>query len=283
MSTTPSLTARDIWADIAAVRQSRPLVHCITNTVVTNFTANVLLACGAAPVMAHAHEEVQDMAGIAQGLLLNIGTLDPYHVQSMQLAFATARKRGIPVVIDPVGAGATPYRNRALEELLQTGRPSVIRGNASEVMSMAHIAVTSRGVESSADVHDALGAAQALAQRIQGTVCVSGEVDHILHADGRHASLRNGHEWLTRITGVGCALTALIAAVCCVQNKHGASSDYWRATITSMAWMGIASEIAFEKAQHAGIGSMAVCLLDSLQQLREEDVVERLQFAADGI
>lgn len=283
MSTPPSLTARDIWADIAAVRQSRPLVHCITNLVVTNFTANVLLACGAAPVMAHAHEEVQDMTGIAQGLLLNIGTLDPYHVQSMQLAFATAHKRGIPVVIDPVGAGATPYRNRALEELLQTGQPSVIRGNASEVMSMAHIAVTSRGVESTAHADDALGAAQALAQRIQGTVCVSGEVDHILHADGRHASLRNGHEWLTRITGVGCALTALIAAVCCVQNKHGASSDYWRATITSMAWMGIAGEIAFEKAQHAGIGTMAVCLLDALQQLREEDVVERLQFAADGI
>ncbi|MDO4769408.1 MAG: hydroxyethylthiazole kinase, partial [Brachymonas sp.] len=84
---------------------------------------------------------------------------------------------------------------------------------------------------------------------------------------GRHASLRNGHEWLTRITGVGCALTALIAALCSVQNKHGASGDYWRATIAGMAWMGIAGEIAFEKAQHAGIGSMAVYLLDALQQL----------------
>ena len=271
------ISARDIWADIAAVRQSRPLVHCITNLVVTNFTANVLLACGAAPVMAHAHEEVQDMAGIAQGLLLNIGTLDPYWVQSMKLAFAAAQKRNIPVVLDPVGAGATPYRNQALEELLSQGAPGVVRGNASEVMSMAHIAVTSRGVESSASVNDALGAAQALAARIQGTVCVSGEVDHILHADGRHASLRNGHEWLTRITGVGCALTALIAAVCSVQ------PDYWRATVTGMAWMGIAGEIAFEKAQHAGIGSMAVALLDALQQLREEDVVERLRLVADGL
>ena len=273
MKSNSQLSAQDLWADIATVRQNKPLVHCITNLVVTNFTANVLLACGAAPVMAHAHEEVQDMAGIAQGLLLNIGTLDPYWVQSMKLAFAAAKKRGIPVVIDPVGAGATPYRNQALEELLQQGMPAVVRGNASEVMSMAHVAITSRGVESSANVNDALGAAQALAARTQGTVCVSGEVDHILHVDGRHASLHNGHEWLTRITGVGCALTALIAAVCSVQ------PDHWRATITGMVWMGIAGEIAFEKAQHAGIGSMAVALLDALQQLREEDVVARLRLA----
>ena len=277
MTSNSQLSAQDVWADIATVRQNKPLVHCITNLVVTNFTANVLLACGAAPVMAHAHEEVQDMAGIAQGLLLNIGTLDPYWVQSMKLAFAAAQKRGIPVVIDPVGAGATSYRNQALEELLQQGMPAVVRGNASEVMSMAHVAITSRGVESSANVNDALGAAQALAARTQGTVCVSGEVDHILHVDGRHASLHNGHEWLTRITGVGCALTALIAAVCSVQ------PDHWRATITGMAWMGIAGEIAFDKTQHAGIGSMAVALLDALQQLREEDVAARLRIVVDGL
>ena len=277
MKSNSQLSAQDLWADIATVRQNKPLVHCITNLVVTNFTANVLLACGAAPVMAHAHEEVQDMAGIAQGLLLNIGTLDPYWVQSMKLAFAAAQKRGIPVVIDPVGAGATPYRNQALEELLQQGMPAVVRGNASEVMSMAHVAITSRGVESSANVNDALGAAQALAARTQGTVCVSGEVDHILHVDGRHASLHNGHEWLTRITGVGCALTALIAAVCSVQ------PDHWCATITGMAWMGIAGEIAFDKTQHAGIGSMAVALLDALQQLREEDVAARLRIVVDGL
>ena len=277
MKSNSQLSAQDVWADIATVRQNKPLVHCITNLVVTNFTANVLLACGAAPVMAHAHEEVQDMAGIAQGLLLNISTLDPYWVQSMKLAFAAAQKRGIPVVIDPVGAGATSYRNQALEELLQQGMPAVVRGNASEVMSMAHVAITSRGVESSANVNDALGAAQALAARTQGTVCVSGEVDHILHVDGRHASLHNGHEWLTRITGVGCALTALIAAVCSVQ------PDHWRATITGMAWMGIAGEIAFDKTQHAGIGSMAVALLDALQQLREEDVAARLRIVVDGL
>lgn len=273
MKANDALRAQDVWADIEAVRRRKPLVHCITNFVAMNISANVLLAASASPVMAHAHEEVQDMAGIAQGLLLNIGTLDPYWIKSMQLAMQAAQAKGVAVVLDPVGAGATPYRNQALEELLQTGLPSVIRGNASEVMSMAHIAVSSRGVDSSASVDDALGAARSLARRIQGTVCVSGEVDHVLHADGRHASLRNGHEWLTRITGVGCSLTALIAAVCGVQ------ADYWRATIAGMAWMGVAGEIAFEKSRHAGIGSMAVALLDALQQLDEETLAKRLQLS----
>ncbi|MDO5653233.1 MAG: hydroxyethylthiazole kinase [Brachymonas sp.] len=271
----PSITpsAQDLWADIEAVRTQRPLVHCITNLVVMNFTANVLLAAGASPVMAHAHEEVADMAGIAQGVLLNIGTLDPYWVKSMQLAFAAAQAKGTPVVLDPVGAGATPYRNQALETLLETGAPAIIRGNASEIMSMVNVAVQSRGVDSSAHADDAVSTAQALAQRTDGTVCASGATDHILHADGRHVTLRNGHEWMTRITGVGCALTALITAV------HAVQPDAWRATVAGMAWMGVAGEMAASKAQTLGVGSMAVFLLDTLQQLREEEFVARLQLA----
>lgn len=105
------LSPRDIWEDVCAVRQKSPLVHSITNLVVINFNANVLLAAGASPVMAHAHEEVRDMVGIANALVLNIGTLDPYWVESMKLALAEATRRGIPIVLDPVGAGATSYRN----------------------------------------------------------------------------------------------------------------------------------------------------------------------------
>ena len=130
-----SLCAQELWEDIEAVRRTGPLVHNITNLVVMSLSANVLLAAGASPVMAHAHEEVADMAGIAQALVLNIGTLDPYWVQGMKLALAAARARGIPVVLDPVGAGATPYRNRTLAELLDVGVPAVIRGNGSEIMS----------------------------------------------------------------------------------------------------------------------------------------------------
>ncbi len=126
-----NLSASDLWSDLMAVRERSPLVHCITNFVVINFNANVLLAAGASPVMAHAHEEVRDMAGIAQALVLNIGTLDPYWVESMKLALAAATARGIPCVLDPVGAGATPYRNATLESLLAVAAPTVIRGNGS--------------------------------------------------------------------------------------------------------------------------------------------------------
>jgi hydroxyethylthiazole kinase len=268
-----TLSAADIWSDLLAVRARSPLVHCISNLVVINFNANVLLAAGASPVMAHAHEEVRDMAGIAQALVLNIGTLDPYWVQSMKLALAAAVARGIPSVLDPVGAGATPYRNEALESLLDIAAPSVIRGNGSEIMSTAGAAVKTRGVDSSAAAGDALGAAQALAARTEGVVCVSGETDHILDAGHRWARLSNGHPWMTRITGVGCSATALVGAFCAVQ------PDVWRATTAAMAFLGVAGEVAAEKTQARGlgVGSMAVQLLDELQLLDQPVFESRLK------
>ena len=272
----PTLTPQALWADIDAVRQQAPLVHSITNFVVMNLNANVLLAAGASPVMAHAHEEVKDMASIAQALVLNIGTLEPYWIESMTIALGVALGRGIPVVLDPVGAGATPYRNQALEQLLASGHPTVIRGNGSEIMSTANAAIKTRGVDSSASANDALDAARALAARTQGTVCVSGQTDHILDAQGRHAQLGNGHVWMTRITGVGCSLTALIGAFCVVQ------PDAWRATTSAMALMAIAGEIAAEQAQAQGqgVGTMAALLLDQLQLLDEATFLRRLRLLA---
>ena len=269
----PILSAADLWSDLMAVRERSPLVHCITNLVVINFNANVLLAAGASPVMAHAHEEVRDMAGIAQALVLNIGTLDPYWVQSMKLALAAAVARGIPSVLDPVGAGATPYRNATLESLLDVAAPSVIRGNGSEIMSMAGAAVKTRGVDSSAAAGDALGAAQALAARTEGVICVSGETDHVLDAGRRWARLSNGHPWMTRITGVGCSATALVGAFCAVQ------PDVWRAATAAMAFLGVAGEVAAEKTQARGlgVGSMAVQLLDELQLLDQPAFESRLK------
>lgn len=271
------LSASDLWSDILAVRNGSPLVHSITNFVVMNLNANVLLAAGASPVMAHAHEEVKDMAGIAQSLVLNIGTLEPYWVESMKLALATAKARNIPVVLDPVGAGATPYRNQTLDELLAVGHPTVIRGNGSEIMSTANAAIKTRGVDSSASANDALDAARALADRTQGTVCVSGETDHILDAQGRVARLDNGHVWMTRITGVGCSLTALIGAFCAVQ------PDAWRATLSAMALMSVAGEVAAEQAQAQGrgVGTMAALLLDALQLLPEAEFKARLKLSQD--
>lgn len=268
-----SLQISDLWADVLAVRERAPLVHCITNLVVINLNANVLLAAGASPVMAHAHEEVHDMVGIAQALVLNIGTLDPYWVQSMKMGLAAATVRGIPTVLDPVGAGATAYRNRVLEDLLNVASPTVIRGNGSEIMSTAGAAIKTRGVDSSAAANDALGAAQALVGRTQGTVCVSGAVDHILDAKKRWARLSNGHVWMTKITGVGCSATALIGAFCAVQ------PDTWRATTAAMALMGLAGEVAAEKSQARGlgVGSMAAQWLDELQLLDEATFTKRLK------
>jgi hydroxyethylthiazole kinase len=263
----------DLWADVVAVRERSPLIYSITNLVVINFNANMLLAAGASPVMAHAHEEVVEMAGIAQALVLNIGTLDPYWIESMRLASVAASARGIPVVLDPVGAGATRYRNESIELLLSTVSPTVVRGNGSEIMSVAGAAVKTRGVDSSAGAHDALGAAQALVQRTQGVVCVSGETDHVLDVNRRWARLSNGHQWMTRITGVGCSATALVGAFCAVQ------PDAWRATVAAMALLGVAGEIAAEKmiARGLGVGSMQSALLDELQLLDQVTFEQRLK------
>jgi hydroxyethylthiazole kinase len=267
------LLSSDLWQDVRAVRERSPLVHSITNLVVINFNANVLLATGASPVMAHAHEEVADMVGIAQALVLNIGTLDPYWIESMRLALVAASKRGIPVVLDPVGAGATRYRNESIELLLSTARPTVVRGNASEIMSVAGHAVQTRGVDSSAGASDALGAARSLAERTQGVVCVSGQTDHILDAKNRWASLSNGHEWMTRITGVGCSATAIVGAFCAVQ------PDAWRATVAAMAFLGVVGEVAAEKvmARGLGVGSLQMALLDELQLLDQATFEARLK------
>jgi len=267
------LTPSDLWADIEAVRTRGPLVHSVTNFVVMNLNANVLLAAGASPVMAHAHEEVEDMAGIAQAVVVNIGTLDPYWVRSMALALQAAGARGTPTVLDPVGAGATPFRYQALETLFDAALPTVIRGNGSEIMSTAGATIRTRGVDSTAQAGDAIDAAKALAQRTRGTVCVSGKTDHILDAGKRWSRLSNGHAWMTKITGVGCSATALVGAFCAVQ------PDAWRATTSAMAFLGLAGEVAAEKAQAAGqgVGSMQALLLDAIQLLDRPEFERRLR------
>jgi hydroxyethylthiazole kinase len=223
--------------------------------------------------MAHAHEEVADMAAIAQALVLNIGTLEPYWIESMRLALLTAHGRGIPVVLDPVGAGATAYRNQSLAMLMAAASPSVIRGNGSEVMSLAGSAIKTRGVDSSAAADDALGAAQALTQETRGVVCVSGVTDHVLDAGHRWARLSNGHAWMTKITGIGCSATSLIGAFCVVQ------PDLWRATVAAMAFWGVVGEVAAEQAQAAGqgVGSMQAYMLDALQLMNADTFTQRLK------
>ncbi|MEN9425812.1 MAG: hypothetical protein RLZZ220_161 [Pseudomonadota bacterium] len=277
MSSTP-LDARALWADLQAVRAHAPLVHSITNLVVMNFNANALLAVGASPVMAHAHEEVRDMVGIAQVLVLNIGTLEPAWISAMQVALQAARARGIPVVLDPVGAGATPYRNAALAELIRAGAPGILRGNASEIMSVAGLAAATRGVDSAASTADASDAAAALARQLGAVVCVSGADDLIVDAAGRRAVLSNGHPWMTRVTGVGCSASALVGAFAAVQ------PDPWRATVAAMAVLGVVGELAVERVQAAGagVGRLQIELLDGLQLLDEASFTGRLRMVVDA-
>lgn len=270
----PALKSADLWSDVAAVRAHAPLVHSITNLVVMTFNANVLLATGASPVMAHAHEEVADMVGIAQALVLNIGTLDAYWVESMKLALTAASVRGLPVVLDPVGAGATPYRNRVIDELLTLSPPSVIRGNASEIMSVAGNAGRTRGVDSTVSGDRAVQSARALSDRLGSVVCVSGAIDHVIDArGGRSARLGNGHVWMTRVTGTGCSASALIGALCAV------SADPYRATVAAMALFGVAGELAAEElhARAHGLGGLQNALIDTLQLLDESTFEKRLK------
>ncbi len=267
------ITSEELWHDVLAVRERTPLVHSITNFVVMNYNANVLLALGAAPVMAHAEEEVEDMAGIAQALVLNIGTLEPDWIAAMKLGLRKARARGIPVVLDPVGAGATPYRNRALAELMEAGPPTIVRGNGSEVMSVAGLSAATRGVESSSSSDDAVDAARGLARATGAVVCVSGVDDHVIDAGGRWLSLSNGHPWMTKVTGVGCSATAMVGAFAAVQ------PDAWRATAAAMAYLGVVGEWAAERVMAAGggVGSYQIALLDGLQMLGADEFLSRLR------
>jgi len=260
--------ARSLWGDVAAVRSHAPLVHSITNFVVMQFNANVLLAVGASPVMAHAIEEVADMATIAGAVVVNIGTLDAHWVPSMRLALETARRLGKPSVLDPVGAGASRYRNEVLA-MLARERPSLIRGNASEIMSLAGAAGATKGVDSTASPEAALDSARALCRDLGAVVCVSGPQDQVLAPDGRWAALDNGHPWMTRVTGVGCSATALIGAFAAVQ------PDPFRACLSAMGYWGVVGELAAKRvlAQGGGFGSFAEALLDVAGQLSEDQFI----------
>jgi hydroxyethylthiazole kinase len=250
--------AHEAAALLEKVRTDRPLVHNITNHVVMNLTANALLATGASPVMAHAIEEVEDMASIASALVLNIGTLSPRWVEAMLLAGRKATTRGIPVVLDPVGAGATPYRTRTSLAILDEVRVTVLRGNASEVRACAGMAGTTRGVDSSSTVSEAEQAARDIAASRSLTAAVTGPEDVV--TDGRTTLVvRNGHPLLGSVTGMGCTATALIGAFA------ACGTDPVLSTASALAFFGLAGERAAEEAR--GPGSFQVALMDSLSAI----------------
>ena len=188
-----------IWHDVQQIRSTAPLVHNITNFVVMNNTANALLALGASPVMAHAIEEVRDMVRIARALVLNIGTLSASWVEAMLAAGQQANELSVPVVIDPVGAGATPFRDETLRRLLATVRPTALRGNASEIRALYLAEQVTKGVDSTHATEEAGAAAKAMAERLNCVVCVSGPID-LVFGQGRLIRIANGHSMMPRVT-----------------------------------------------------------------------------------
>ena len=196
---------------LALLREKRPLVHNITNFVVMNWTANMLLALGASPVMAHALDEVEDFAAMAQSLVINIGTLDEPFVEAMHLAAKRAGKRDVPWILDPVGAGATAYRTETSKALIARG-PAIIRGNAGEIMALAGKAKgVSKGVDSLAASDAAVDAAKRLADKSGAVVVVTGATDYVVTGD-RTETVEGGHAMSQQVTGTGCATTAVIGA-----------------------------------------------------------------------
>jgi hydroxyethylthiazole kinase len=256
---------------LQGLRTQAPLVHCMTNIVVAGFTANVLLAVGASPAMVENAEESADFAAVADAVLVNLGTLSPHKVAAMRLAVAAAGRAGTPWVLDPVAVGALAYRTGFAAELL-AGRPAVIRGNPSEILSLAGVAdAAGRGVDSTTDSGNALERAAALAQARGTTVAVSGATDYI--TDGtRVLEVNTGHEMMTRVTGVGCALGALVAASCAVESSPLVAATAATTILT------VAAEVAIERS--GGPGSFAVSLLDALYALDEATIREHLRVAS---
>ena len=242
-------------AAVAAVRSQRPLVHNITNYVVMNNSANALLAIGASPVMAHWTQEMEEMVSIAGALVLNIGTLDQNWLESMKVAGLAASRKGIPIVMDPVGAGATSARTAASLELIRLCHPSVIRGNASEIMALVNAEIKSKGVDSSAQSSDAVEAARKLAAETGAVVVISGATDYITDGSVVH-TVEGGDEIMTAVTGMGCTSTALVGAFAAVVE------DPLIAATAAMAVMSLAGERA--AARSRGNGSMQVNFLDEL-------------------
>ena len=248
---------------LTSLRDRKVLVHSITNYVVMNSTANVLLAAGASPVMAHAQEEVEEMASLAGAVVLNIGTLSPAWVRAMHLAGAAANRRGTPVILDPVGAGATGYRTQTARSLVEDLDIAAVRGNASEILSLSGADAITKGVDAAHDVNEAAAVAAQLARDLDTVIAITGETD--LVTDGQTVlQVLGGHPLMARVTGTGCAATVLVAAFLASGHEPVA------AAAGALSFFGLAGEQAARTA--AGPGSFQVALLDALAAVEPSDL-----------
>lgn len=263
------LSAHVVAAHLERVRKNAPLTHVITNDVVTGFTANVLLALGAAPAMITAPEEAGSFAAIASALSVNVGTLTSTQAATIRIAVQAANQANTPWVLDPVAAGVLPYRTELCQTLVQQ-HPAAIRGNASEIMALAGQSAAGKGVDSANQSDQAIDAAMTLAQTCAAVVAVTGEIDYI--TDGQQViAIKAGDPLMTRVTGTGCALSAVVAAF--VANCD--TSDRLTAVASACAVMAIAGQQA--AAQAKGPGSFVPLFLDNLLLLNADAIAEVLE------
>lgn len=232
----------------SAVRRTAPLVHCITNYVTANDCANLLLACGASPIMADAPEEAAEIASICSGLTLNLGTLSTRTAEAMLIAGSTARAKGRPIVLDPVGAGASHLRTDTALRLLREVRPTVLRGNLSEIRALTDGTSAARGVDAApADriteqtLDEAAVFARRTAAETGAVVVITGAIDLVADPD-RVYCIRNGHPMMSSVTGTGCQLSALTAAF-----VAAAPGQPLEAAAAAVCAMGLAGELAYRQ------------------------------------
>lgn len=252
------------------IREKKPMIHHITNYVVMNVTANVTLAMGASPVMAHANEEVEEMVAFASAHVLNPGTLSPHWITAMLASGKKAKELGIPVVLDPVGAGATALRTQTCVQILEEVKPDVIRGNQAEVMIMAGEDARIQGVDSLETGETPVEAFAALARKTGAVICVTGPVDHV--TDGQTSyNVSNGHPMMGNVTGTGCSATTAVAVHCAV---GGATA---RSCALGLGVFGACGELAAEDS--SGPGSFQVAILDALYNAPARNLGARLRIS----
>ena len=278
-----SITTADLASCMANVRAACPLVHCITNYVTVNDCANVLLGCGGSPIMSDEPDDVAEITSICGGLVLNIGTLNQRSIAGMRAAGARAAELGHPIVVDPVGAGASSLRTRTACELIDTLPVTVVRGNMSEVKAVAGAASATRGVDvnpddavTEANLAQSAGFARELAARLDSVVAITGAIDIVADAE-RAVAIRNGVPMMGKITGAGCMLSAITGAYVTAN-----PNDALTATVAAIAGEGLAGQVAARRmGELDGNGSFRTYLLDAIctmgaEQLEAGALIEEL-------
>jgi len=268
-----------ICQTIDKVRVQKPLIHHITNYVTVNDCANIVLAIGASPIMADDLDEVEDITSISSALVLNIGTLNKRTIQSMIRAGKKANMLGIPVIFDPVGAGASRLRNETTERIMEEVKITVLRGNMSEVRFVAGLKATTKGVDASeVDKNMTLVSAAEIGKKVAKDsnciVAVTGATDIV--TDGKRAAfINNGTEHLSNVTGTGCMCTSLVGSFC------GAceTDDLFSACVGGICAMGICGEMAYESAGNSGYGGFHMAIIDAASKLTSETMVRRAKIS----